>query len=320
MPRVRLSKVWENHTRMSTCPKCGKAVGSEKVCQACGAQTAVGRRATIDEARFESLTDAVIASYASDAKRKRFDIRKGALWFALAACIAAAFFVGLFSGRGLQLRSSGPDAATITPDQFPSPISSVVNVVQHTPGPRKPAPTPKPTPKPTASPSPAPTATPTATPAPSPTPTHKPKPKPKGKRKGPPRLTPGNAVDIVRSNEDLTVGGVGSCEGEDVTIASGDYPRGCTIFSGTVIGQLADGVGTAVMVPVGTSGSLDDVDYALLYVRNRGGRQPRYIGILSGDGTGRLAVRLENGLIVEQNGVHAKYSRFNGIQLLQVTP
>jgi len=125
---------------------------------------------------------------------------------------------------------------------------------------------------------------------------------------------------MVRSNGVVTVGGVGSCEGADVTVASGDYPRGCTIFSGTIVGQLADRVGTAVMVPVSTDGSLDDVDYALLYVRNRGGHQPRFIGILSGNGTGRLAVRLEDGLIVEQNGASEKYSRFDGIQLLPATP
>lgn len=123
----------------------------------------------------------------------------------------------------------------------------------------------------------------------------------------------------MRSSGDLQVGGVGSCESNDVTIALSDYPRGCTIFRGALSGSLAGGLGSALIVPVSRSNSLDDIDYALLYVESNGSKWPRFIGILPGDGSGRLTVRLENGLIVEQNGTHTKYSRFDGRRVLWVS-
>ena len=291
---------------MSTCSGCGKPVASEKFCRACGTPTLLGRRTLIDEERFASLTDALIDSYATPPRRSWTLSRKTVSWLAVAACLAIAVFVGLLAVRELQARSLDSDAGSQAPLPLPSPIIALTTPVPRTPRPAKPAskPTPSPSPSP-ASPSPSPTAS----PSPSPSPTRTPKP-------GAPAST--GSSDVVKSNGALSVGAVGSCSGNDVTVAVGAFPRGCTIFGATVTGPLADRKGTALMVPVSSTGSRDDVDYALLYVRIHGWKKPAFIGVLSGDGSGHLAVRLENGLIVEQNGPNVKRSRFDGSRVVPI--
>src|SRR6185312_5925742 len=184
----------------------------------------------------------------------------------------------------------------------------VVTIPPYTPAPHKAVarhtstPVPKPTKRPTA----APTSEPSASPTEKPTAHASPSPKPTVV------AVIHNAFLLVKSNGQLKVGEKGSCGGLDRTVEVRGYPKGCTVFDADSTGPLANGRGTALVVPVSTTEDVGDVKYGLLYVRTTDDDEPRFVGLIRGEGAGRVVVRLQRGRIVAQTGDRVSYFTFNG--------
>jgi hypothetical protein len=311
---------------MPSCENCGKTLGSAKFCTACGTPTLLGRRAQIDETRLHDLASVMTESYTTEpaASPWRHALRDNiAVRLALIGCLAILVGVGgellvrSYVHARPQMQVHGAQHHAQLP---PLPVAFVA---RKTPAPPTPVPTARmtPTPVPTAAPTPTPTPTPKASPSPTrttPAPTLTPAvvPSAMASTSAPPHapvpIAPEDAPAIVQSYGNFSVGTPGSCGGQDVAVAVRDYPRGCTVFRAATSGPLANGSGYALVVPVSDSGSIRDVEYGLLYIRTSIATAPRFLGVLPGDGSGHLVVRVQDGVIMEQNGTHVKYSTFNG--------
>lgn len=127
-----------------------------------------------------------------------------------------------------------------------------------------------------------------------------------------------NAPLLVHSNATMKVGKAGSCGGRDVTVDVRGYPRGCTVFDAVSSGRLKNRRGTVLVVPVSTSEDVSDVAYGLLYVQTSQRETPRFLGLLRGDGTTSLVLRVQNGLIMAQGETHTRYFTFNGRRIVSL--
>jgi hypothetical protein len=282
---------------MPRCENCGKAIGLVKSCPSCGGRTILDRRTHMDEERFESFGSAIMETYAAKRARARPQNPlhvKTPLWVTLAACLLVAM-VAVALVRVRQQPAAQPKAAAI--------VARSTIVRRKAARPRTPPP-PSPTPVPTATPSPVPTSAPTPTITPSPLATA--------------TLSADDAPALVRSNSSLTVGKKGSCGGDNVTIDVRGFTRGCTFFGLADGGPLANRKGTVLIVPVSTTEDIADVAYGLLYVRSKPTDPPRYVGLLAGDGSGPLVMRVQNGLILAQNGARTEYFTFDGRRIVRV--
>ena len=96
------------------------------------------------------------------------------------------------------------------------------------------------------------------------------------------------------------------------------YPRGCTANAIVSSGELLGGKGVGSTVPVTSLASPGKVSYALAYVTPPSGRK-RLVGVLAGNGSGSLIVRVQDGMFVEQNGSHVRYSTFDGERIAAAT-
>ncbi len=282
---------------MPLCENCGKAIGLVKFCPACGTRTTLDWRTLMDQERYESFGSAITETYATGPvrARRRIALRKKTLfWLTLAACV----IVAVFAGARLLVRHQPAMQAKATM------VVARSAIVARKRAPPPTAPPPSATPVPTATPSPVPTSAPTATITPSPLATA--------------ALSRDDAPALVRSNAKLTVGTKGSCQGDDVSIDVRGFTRGCTLFGLSSSGLLANGRGTVLIVPVSTTEDVADVAYGLLYIRSSATAKPRFLGLLAGDGSGPLVMRLQNGFIIEQNGTRKKFFTFNGNRIVQL--
>ena len=80
--------------------------------------------------------------------------------------------------------------------------------------------------------------------------------------------------------------------------------------------MLRNGAGGGIIVPVAQMGDPNNVQYGLLYFEATSGDQPYFLGLLPGDGSGHLTVRVQDGVFVERNGEKVKYSTYDGHQML----
>jgi hypothetical protein len=128
-----------------------------------------------------------------------------------------------------------------------------------------------------------------------------------------------NAFLLVKSNPVLKVGGKGSCGGLDRTVEVRGYPKGCTVFDADSTGPLANGRGTALVVPISTTEDVQDVKYGLLYIRSGETDPPHFVGLVRNHGPGRVIVRLQHGVIMEQSGSDVRYFTFNGQGIVPVS-
>ncbi|MBV8148388.1 MAG: hypothetical protein JO092_04790 [Candidatus Eremiobacteraeota bacterium] len=283
---------------MPRCEDCGKAIGFVRFCPECGTRTKLDQHALIDHERFESLGSAITETYATGRVRARWRdaLRKKTLfWLMPAACLIVAMFAGALQRLAQQPPTEPEDAMVVV---AASPI-----VVRKT-APPPTAPPPTPTPVPTATPSPAPTRTRPTTITPSPLASA--------------ALSSDDAPALVRSNATLTAGKKGSCGNANVTIDVRGFPRGCTLFGLASSGPLANGKGTALVVPVSTTEDIEDVAYGLLYIRSDPAATPRFVGVLAGNGSSSVVMYLQNGLIVEQSGAHKTSFTFNGRRIVRI--
>lgn len=277
-----------------------------------------------DQERFESLKAAIADTYASGpapARRKSRPFPKKFFWLAIGGCVVVIL---AFAGAMI---AQWRDAMRIRNEMQPQALPPValataapVTIAPYTPPPHTPKPhTPPPqTPKP---PTPAPTKPPTATPSPEPTTTSSPTSAPTASVSPSPLASAGavihNAFLLVKSNGQLKVGARGSCGGLDVTVEVRGYPKGCTVFDADSTGPLANGRGTALVVPVSTSEDVGDVKYGLLYIRSNESDEPHFVGLIRSEGPGRVVVRLERGRIMAQTGDSVVYFTFNGRRIVR---
>lgn len=272
-----------------------------------------------DEERYELLKNAITSTYAAGPaygrrrRRKLFDAGK-LIWFTLGGCLVVAVFAGVMIGEwraALRVRTVSQDNAPTLPAQS---TFAAVTLPPYTPAPHTPRPhTPPPaTPPPTA----APTKEPTATPSPNPTATASPAESPS------PQATAvaviHNAFLLVHSNNVLKVGAKGSCGGLDVTVEVRGYPKGCTVFDADSTGPLSNGRGTVLVVPVSSTEDVGDVKYGLLYFRSSETEAPRFLGLIRGDGSGNVVVRLQHGRIMAQSGDRVAYYTFDGHSIVRI--
>lgn len=276
-----------------------------------------------DDERFEALRNAITSTYATGPayvrrrKRKWFYANK-LVWFALGGCLVIAVAAGVIAGQwrsALQVRTISQDNA---PALLAQTSAAPVTLPPYTPEPRTPGPhTPPPsTPAPTAPPTKPPTATPSPDATASPTPTASPVESPSPSATSVAVIH--NAFLLVRSNDVLKVGAKGSCGGLDVTVEVRGYPKGCTVFDADSTGPLANGHGTVLVVPVSSTEDVGDVKYGLLYFRSNESEVPRFLGLIRGEGSGRVVVRLQDGLIMEQSGDRVTYYTFNGRRIVRI--
>jgi hypothetical protein len=273
------------------CEVCGKAIGSVKFCPECGTRTKLDQRVVIDRERFESLESAIAETYATRPVRPFWPNalrRSPFFWVALAVCSIVAAFAGTL----LWVRHQPATQLEAAPLAAPSLIVAQKTAAPSTPPPRR------------ATPSPAPTSVPTATLTPSPPPT--------------PVISLDDAPALVRSNAQLRVGTKGSCNGENVSVDVRGFTRGCTLFGLASSGPLSNGKGTVLIVPVSTTEDVADVAYGLLYIQSGAAAEPRFLGLLAGDGSRPLVIRVQKGLIVLQNGTSGESFTFDGHHIVQV--
>ena len=247
------------------------------------------RREPSDQERFESFATAITDTYAAgpvhprpqrDAPRKRTFI-----WFALPACAIGAMCFAAALQRLPQREAATPPAITaVEPVVTPRSILARTTSAPRTPPPRA-------TPAPTVKPSPA-----AAT-----------------------ALSLNDAPALVRSNTKLAVGKKGSCGGDDVSVDVPGFTRGCTLFGLASSGELKNGKGAVLIVPVSTTEDIANVAYGLLYVRSGSAAPPRFVGLLSSDESGPLVMRVRKGLIVQQNGTNKRYFTFDGRRIVRVS-
>jgi hypothetical protein len=280
-----------------------------------------------DRERFEALKDAMADTYATGpthARRQKSPQAKRVFYVAIAGC--ALVILALAGAMIAQWRSATQiKTETQQPQALPSAFAVVTlppyKAPKHTPPPNTPPPrtppppTPKPTKHPTATPSPEPTATPspaaTASATSAPTASASPSPVPSAV------AVIHNAFLLVTSNKQLKVGVKGSCGGLDRTVEVRGYPKGCTVFDADSTGPLANGRGTVLVVPVSTTEDVGDVKYGLLYVRTGDVEEPRFVGLIRGQGSGRVTVRLQHGRIMMQTGDSVAYFTFNGRRIVR---
>jgi hypothetical protein len=267
-----------------------------------------------DDERFEALKDAITESYATGpvrARRRDGAHSKRLAWFVAGGCAVIAIFATVMIGEwraAMQIQSiAQPEApplvaANTLPPYTPPPATLPPAAPLRTSRPHTPAPhTPPPH-----------TPAPTSTPASKPTATVSPSPMPSAV------AVIHNAFLLVHSNNMLKVGGKGSCGGLDVTVEVRGYPKGCTVFDADSTGPLANGRGAALVVPVSTTEAVEDVKYALLYVRSNETDAPRFVGLLRSQGSGPVVVRLEHGVIkFEESGSDTKYFTFDGHRIVR---
>jgi hypothetical protein len=281
---------------MPRCAKCRKPIGFVQFCPRCGARRKLDRLARLDQKRFESFGSAILETYSAgpeSAHRRNFTRIKTPLWVTLAACLLVVMFAGMLQRTRHQTPQPAP----------PVIVAQRAIVARKTAVPRTPPP-PSATPAPTARPSPTPTNTPAVKVTPTPFPTAV--------------LSRDDAPALVQSNRELTVGKKGSCGGDDVTIDVRGFTRGCTLFGLVSSGPLANGRGTVLIVPVSSSEDIADVTYGLLYIRANIAATARFLGLLTGDGSRPLIMRVQNGIITEQNGAHKEHFTFDGRRVAQV--
>jgi len=266
-----------------------------------------------DHERFEALKDAITDSYATSPARARRRTRpfpKKIFVLAIAGC--ALVMLVLAGALIAQWRASLPLREAAQPQVAPSAFAVVTLAPykpSNTPPPNTPPPpTPAPTHRPSATPSPEPTGTPSSEP------TATTSPSPQASVVG----VIHNAFLLVKSNQQLKVGPKGSCGGLDRTVRVPGYPIGCTVFDADSTGPLANGKGAALVVPVSMTEDVTDVKYGLLYVRSSDAEEPRFVGLIRAQGSGRVSVRMEGVRIVAQTADSVTYYTFDGRQIVRV--
>jgi tRNA A-37 threonylcarbamoyl transferase component Bud32 len=112
-------------------------------------------------------------------------------------------------------------------------------------------------------------------------------------------------LGTLYQTRELDVLGSSSCGTQNAVLIrfKDDGTSGCAWHASAVHGAL-ESQDAVLLVPVTAPGRGRTFD--LLYTEN--GAQPRFIGILPGDGSGNLSVSIENGVIVERNGDREKRS------------
>lgn len=274
-----------------------------------------------DRERFEALKNAMADTYAISPVHARHGNRplpKKLFLLATAGC--ALIVIVLAAAMIAQWRASQPLRESMEPQVVPSAFAVVTlppsyKAPKNTPPPHTPPPpTPAPTKAPTATPSPEPTETPTESPSgtPSPEPSASESPSPRASV----TAVIHNAFLLVKSNKQIKVGAKGSCGGLDRTVEARGFPIGCTVFDADSTGPLANGRGTALVVPVSMTEDVGDVKYGLLYVRTSDAEEPRFVGLIRASGSGRVVVRLERGRIMAQTDDAVTYYTFNGRRIV----
>lgn len=262
-----------------------------------------------DAKRFESLKDAIADTYATgpmQPRRRRPRYSRKIFALAVAGCVlvVVALAGAMFAQwrAAMQVRSEVQSQAlppvalaTAPPVTIPPYTPPPHTPRPHTPPPATPAPTEPPTQAPSATPSPGPTATATSN--------------------APPVIH--NAFLLVKSNGQLKVGARGSCGGLDRTVEVRGYPKGCTVFDADSSGPLANGRGTALVVPVSTTEDVANVTFGLLYIRTSDADEPHFVGLIRSRGAGRVVVRVERGLIVAQTDDDVTYYTFDGRRIVR---
>ncbi|HTU83622.1 MAG TPA: hypothetical protein VMF61_15950 [Candidatus Acidoferrales bacterium] len=291
-----------------------------------------GRRAELDNVRLLDLSEQIAETYNSTRPR-RFALNPAT---AIVLVAVVALVLGL-AGAFFAMHRAGRETTARTPRNPPVHRSRLLAAV---PAYRLPPSSPAPAPTPSPSPSPVPTDTPTPSPTPSATasPTATPSARPHAKRPAKPRreiaqsgvawpeqtdppdmaaddsptLNSSQAPAVVHGEGPMRVGGKGGCPSQNVTVTVAGEPPGCTLYGSASSGVLANGHGIAMVVPVAAADDPSNVLYGLLYVQQVRDTVPLFVGVLAGDGTGHLTVRVQNGVLLERNGSHTRYSTFDG--------
>jgi hypothetical protein len=118
-----------------------------------------------------------------------------------------------------------------------------------------------------------------------------------------------SGATLLYQTKEMQVLGPNNCEGTDATLIrfKDDGTTGCAQYGNATRGQLSSGA-NIVLIPVVAVGRGTIFD--LLYADE--GARVTFIGILPGDGTGALSVKLEDGVIVERNQSRVKRSTLSG--------
>jgi hypothetical protein len=115
----------------------------------------------------------------------------------------------------------------------------------------------------------------------------------------------GGVLGMLYGTRELDVLGSARCGTPNAVLIrfKDDGTSGCA-WHAEAIHAILESQDAAVLVPVTAPGR--ELIFDLLYTAT--GSRPRFIGILPGDGSGNLAISVENGIIVERNGNHEKHS------------